>query len=57
LGAFVLLYFGLMTGLCEKKKRSLVDSPVRAAAFSSQFDPAPRDENWHKNPRTPDYFL
>jgi hypothetical protein len=25
--------------------------------YSSQFDPAPRDENWHKNPRTPDYFL
>jgi len=24
---------------------------------SSQFDPAPRDENWHKSPRTPDYFL
>mmetsp|Transcript_50505 Transcript_50505/g.93356 ORF Transcript_50505/g.93356 Transcript_50505/m.93356 type:complete len:238 (-) Transcript_50505:259-972(-) len=23
----------------------------------SQFDPAPRDENWHKSPRTPDYFL
>lgn len=25
--------------------------------FSSQFDPAPRDESWHKSPRTPDYFL
>lgn len=25
--------------------------------FSSQFDPAPRDEMWHKSPRTPDYFL
>lgn len=25
--------------------------------FSSQFDPAPRDEGWHKSPRTPDYFL
>ena len=24
---------------------------------SSQFDPAPRDEMWHKSPRTPDYFL
>ena len=24
---------------------------------SSQFDPAPRDETWHKSPRTPDYFL
>lgn len=24
---------------------------------SSQFDPAPRDESWHKSPRTPDYFL
>lgn len=23
----------------------------------SQFDPAPRDENWHKSPSTPDYFL
>jgi serine/threonine-protein phosphatase 2A catalytic subunit len=23
----------------------------------SQFDPAPRDESWHKSPRTPDYFL
>ena len=23
----------------------------------SQFDPAPRDENWHKSTRTPDYFL
>ena len=23
----------------------------------SQFDPAPRDENWHKSSRTPDYFL
>lgn len=25
--------------------------------YSSQFDPAPRDETWHKSPRTPDYFL
>ena len=25
--------------------------------ISSQFDPAPRDESWHKSPRTPDYFL
>ena len=24
---------------------------------SSQFDPAPRDDNWHKSTRTPDYFL
>jgi len=23
----------------------------------SQFDPAPRDESWHKSPRIPDYFL
>ncbi len=23
----------------------------------SQFDPAPRDENWHKSTRTPDYFM
>jgi serine/threonine-protein phosphatase 2A catalytic subunit len=23
----------------------------------SQFDPAPRDDNWHKSTRTPDYFL
>jgi len=23
----------------------------------SQFDPAPRDDNWHKSSRTPDYFL
>lgn len=35
-------------------------SDTRALAFtprSSQFDPAPRDETWHKSPRTPDYFL
>lgn len=25
--------------------------------ISSQFDPAPRDENWHKSSRAPDYFL
>merc|ERR1719491_2300016 len=23
----------------------------------SQFHPAPRDQNWHKSTRTPDYFL
>jgi hypothetical protein len=30
---------------------------IFSLSVSSQFDPAPRDESWHKSPRTPDYFL
>ena len=35
---------------------NLFQSNIRFSC-SSQFDPAPRDEMWHKSPRTPDYFL
>ncbi|GMI28753.1 hypothetical protein TeGR_g8010, partial [Tetraparma gracilis] len=33
------------------------DGGIQGAVKFSQFDPAPRDENWHKSERTPDYFL
>jgi len=33
------------------------DGGIQGAVKFAQFDPAPRDENWHKSPRTPDYFL
>ena len=38
---------------------TLTDDLLRCLLYhgSSQFDPAPRDETWHKSPRTPDYFL
>ena len=32
------------------------DTTVQHSAFI-QFDPAPRDENWHSYKRAPDYFL
>ena len=37
--------------------RTILTYPWFLLSFSSQFDPAPRDESWHKSPRTPDYFL
>jgi len=33
------------------------DGGIQGAVKFSQFDPAPRGEDWHKSGRTPDYFL
>ncbi|GMI14800.1 hypothetical protein TrVE_jg9005 [Triparma verrucosa] len=36
---------------------NLMEGGIQSAVKFAQFDPAPRDENWHKSERTPDYFL
>ena len=40
-----------------KSSANMLTLTIPTFLCSSQFDPAPRDESWHKSPRTPDYFL